>query len=366
TKQDQKTDVEAWLGEKQDEITIRDSIAPAHIHEDIDYLQLGKNFSKTICVVDFPGVRRGNWLTELYRFKDNLSISTHLEPASPTAMIKSLNRSIMDLDVRLKGKRSLTPEREIETEQQLDSSRELLRKLQSGGTSKVFQVHMYLHLQADSLEKLERMERQLEGILSRKGLKGYTPKNQMLPAFKSMLPTTDNTLPEWTYRTMDAEAASSLFPYDESEIFHSTGVIKGENMTTGSLVVVDQYSLDSHNEFAIGQTGKGKTFYMLKDMIRYYQQGIKILAIDPERQFARAFKRLGGQVISLSVMSKTLINPLEIRHYQDRGDIDTEGDDFENETQLLYQKIQRLKIFFKLIKKDISPHENSLIERYLL
>lgn len=366
-KKDQKTDIESWLGINQDFMTIRDSIAPAYIHEDLEYVKFGENYARTFVVVDFPSRRKGNWLTELYRFKENLTISYHMEPTSPVKMKNSLDRSIMDLETRLLSKNSLTPQREIETKQQLESSVELLTKISNGATSKVFQVHMYLHLQADSLEKLDRITQRLQGILARKGLKAYIPKFEMLEAFYSVLPTTNNTLPQWTYRTMDSEAASSLMPFDESEVFHPSGVIKGINLTTGSLVIVDQYEeelLDSHSEFVVGRTGKGKTFYMLKDMIRYYMQGVKIFAIDPERQFSQVIKRLGGQVVNLSVMSNTIINPLEIRPFTDNADLD--NNDEEIEVHFLFQKIQRLKIFFKLIKKNMDSLETALLEQILL
>lgn len=366
-KKDKKTDLESWLGINQDFMTIRDSIAPAFIEEDLQHVKFGSNYARTFVVIDFPSRRKGNWLTELYRFKENLTISYHMEPTSPTKIKNSLDRSIQDLETRLLGKNSLTPQREIETKQELDSSRALLTKITNGTTSKVFQVHMYLHLQAESLKDLDRITQRLFGILARKGLKAYVPQHEMLQAFYSVLPTTENTLPQWTYRTMDSEAASSLMPFDESEVFHSTGVIKGQNLTTGSLVIVDQYDdsvLDSHNEFVVGRTGKGKTFYMLKDMIRYYMQGVKIFAIDPERQFARVIKRMGGQVVSLSVMSNTIINPLEIRPFTDNTDLDNDEEDVE--IHFLFQKVQRLKIFFKLIKKDMTPLENALIEQILL
>ncbi|MEH6949119.1 hypothetical protein V7068_19030 [Bacillus sp. JJ634] len=361
-----KENQEVWLDANHDFMTVRDAIAPAFIQESPEYIELGENFVRTLVVVDFPDRRKGNWLTKLYRLKENISISYHLSPTSPEKMIQSLNRSIMDLQTRLQGKNSLTPQREIETKQEMESSVELLTKIQSGITSKVLSVHMYIHVQSDSLQQLDRITNRIQAILARAGLKGYAPKFEMLEAFYSVLPTMDNTLPQWTARNMDSEALSSLFPFDESEIFHQTGIIKGKNKTTGSLVVVDQYGLlDSHSEFVVGKTGKGKTAYMLKDMMRYWMQGVHVFSIDPERQFSKAIQRLGGQVIYLSIMSNTIINPMEIRYRADRIDL-SRDDDEEVDIHLLYQKVQRLKIFFKLIKKDMTPLENALVERYLL
>jgi hypothetical protein len=57
-------------------------------------------------------------------------------------------------------------------------------------------------------------------------------------------------------------------------------------------------------------------------------------------------KRFGGQHIVISSMSGTIVNPLEI--------MDTVINSEEEEDlpkSLLHQKLQRLKIFFRLIKK---------------
>jgi type IV secretory pathway VirB4 component len=53
-------------------------------------------------------------------------------------------------------------------------------------------------------------------------------------------------------------------------------------VTTGSLVLVDVWQYDSHNEFVVGMTGMGKTTYLIMDMLREWMNGTRIFVIDPD------------------------------------------------------------------------------------
>ncbi|MCQ6342568.1 ATP-binding protein [Bacillus cereus] len=363
SKKQEKTEMEVWYGKDLDFSGVRNAIAPSVINEQAENVQFGDNYARTITIIDYPSNVKGNWLSKLYRFKGNLSISIHMVPASAEKMIQSISGSVEELEIRLDS--HLSPRRKQDTKNKLESANKLLKKLMEGDNNIIYHVHMYLHLQAESVEELERMTKKLKGLLWRAGLTPAIPNDNMLKAFKAVLPIVENSLPEYTFRNMDAEAASSLFPFDESEIFEQSGVVKGMNVTTGSLVLIDQYKLKNHNEFILGMSGSGKSFYMKKDMLRHFMMGIRIFIIDPEREYKDVIRAIGGQHVNISSMSGTVINPLEIMHSQvDRINMDSEEDD--EDVSLLHQKIGRLKIFFKLIKKDLSPLESALIEDMLV
>ena len=130
----------------------------------------------------------------------------------------------------------MKPARKLELEQKLKAAEETLEKLMSGDNKSIFHVHMYLHLQASSLDELERATKRLKINTFKRGLRIAPADTIMVEAFQSILPIGSNTIPEMTYRNFDTEAASSLFPFDESELFHNKGIIKGINLTTDSLV----------------------------------------------------------------------------------------------------------------------------------
>lgn len=364
-KKPKQTEMKAWFGNSFDFSGVRNAIAPSIIEEELNYVRFGENFARTLVVIDFPSNVKGNWLNKLYRFKGNLSISMHLVPTSSDKIIESISRSIEEYESRLQS--SINPRRKQDTELKLDSSKRMLRKLMEGDNNIIYHVHMYLHLQAEGLEELERLTKKLESVLWKTGLSPFIPHSNMLKAFQACLPTVDNTLPEYTFRNMDAEAVSSMFPFDESEIFEQSGIVKGLNVTTGSLVLINQFLLKNHNEFILGASGAGKSFYMKVDMLRHFMNKVRIFIIDPEREYKDIIKKIGGQHITISSMSGTIINPLEVLHPDiDKFDMDNEDEEDDSDISLLHQKIGRLKIFFKLIKKDLSPLEAALIEDMLV
>ncbi|MED1205587.1 VirB4 family type IV secretion system protein [Heyndrickxia acidicola] len=350
-------------------MTIKDMIAPAPIFkEEASYMQLGENYVRTFLVIDYPRNPKGNFLSKLYRFKGNLTISTHLVPKPSDEYIKQTERSITELNTDLNGKRviKMKPARKLELEQKLKAAESTLEKLMSGDNKSIYHVHMYLHLQASSLDELDRLSKRLKINAFKRGLRIEKAEMNMINGFKAVLPIMENTLPEMTYRNFDTEAASSLFPFDESELFHNKGIIKGKNLTTDSLVLIDQKVLPSHNEFIVGQTGMGKTFYLIKDLLRKWMNGDRVFVIDPEGEISKICKKVGGQVIKMSPMSNHVVNILEIKPTMDTADLYMDDLDESEEQPLLFQKIQRLKIFFKLRKKDMEIVEMAQLEQAII
>lgn len=359
-KKEQKTDIQIWLGEDLDFMDLTDRMAPAKIQENVDHMQFGNNYARTIAIIDYPSTVKGNWLAKLYRFKGNISISIHHKPVSAGKMIDHVSKSIQELEVRLDS--NTNPKRKENDQNKLNSARKLLRKLMEGDNNHIYHIYTYIHLQATSKEELESLTKKINNTLWTVGLKPHVTQDKMMDAFDSAIPLKMNKLPEFTYRNMDAEAASSMFPYDESEIFHSKGIIKGRNLTTSSLVIVDPFSLKNQNEFVVGASGAGKSFYMKKDMLRHFKDSYKIFIIDPEREYSDLIKEIGGQVVVISSMAGTIINPLEVMNTDSAAD-QTDGDIPQS---LLHQKISRIKVFLKLIKKDLSPLEAALVEDALV
>ncbi|MED3561496.1 hypothetical protein, partial [Bacillus xiapuensis] len=352
-------------------MTIKDMVAPAPIfQEEMNYMRLGENFVRTFLVIDFPRSPKGNFLSKLYRFKGNLTISTHLVPKPSDDYIKQTERSITELNTELHGKKvfKMKPARKLELEQKLKAAEDTLEKLMSGDNKSIFHVHMYLHLQAPSLDELERASKRLKVTSFKRGLRIAPADTIMVEAFKAILPIGNNTIPEMTYRNFDTEAASSLFPFDESELFHGSGIIKGIHLRDkkdDGIVLVDQKSLPSHNEFVVGQTGMGKTFYLVKDLLRKWMNGDRVFVIDPEGEISKICAKVGGQVIKLSPMSGSIVNIMEIKPSMvaiDEEDLNEDG----TPKPILFQKIQRLKIFFKLIKKKMEIVEMAQLEKAII
>lgn len=354
---------------ESDLMTFKDVLAPDAVDEKERHMEIGQNYVSTICIYDYPKHIYGNWLSRLRRFQGNLSISIHVEKTSSEEMIRHSRHAIPELESR-----TISSDEAKKREAMLEykNATQLLDKLIESDSDAFFKVYMYLHLQAPSLKELERLQERVLGLVRRVKLRGTLMKYRAFDGFRSSLPLAQNLIPEVTNRNMDAEALSSFFPFDDSEIFNRSNlsVIKGRNITTGSIVLVDHFNLVNHNEFSAGFTGMAKTTTMISDMLRHWIQGVRIFVIDPEGEFTNIIRSLGGTAVVVSNMTNTVINPLEIMSStvadSKNFDVTEDDEDIEMMGSLIDQKIQRLKIFFKSIKKDLTQVEEALIEQVLV
>jgi type IV secretory pathway VirB4 component len=179
-----------------------------------------------------------------------------------------------------------------------------------------------------------------------------------------VLPVRSHQIPEMTYRNFDSEAMSSLFPFDECEIVSERGIIKGKNLKTNSIVLVDHDELLNRNEVVIATSGGGKSTYLFGDMMRRWMQGTVVRVVDPKGEFGEKFRKLGGEWIKISPMNDNVINPFEIMN----ATIATDEDGQPLEASLLHQKISRLKTMFTLMYKELKEQQVSmaLLEKVLV
>lgn len=352
--------VEIWYGD--DFFKVRDQIVPEKLVEAEQHMEHGDKWARTYVIIDFPATAKKHWINRLYDFKGNISISKHVKPMPSDKMTKGVSESMVELESRLLS--NITPERKKQVESQLKSADKLLDKLTEGDNDFVYYVHLYVRIVADSEAELKSMAKRLKSTFHKVRLKPHIPNHQQMEAFESMLPVNENKLPEYTYRNMDASALATMFPYSESEIFMEEGYVKGTNVKSGNIVVVDQFALPNHNEFVLGASGQGKSGYLKMDVLRSYKDGIRIFIIDPEREYTEIMKEIGGQVVVVSPMADEVINPMEIFY---SSLVANDKEEMGGITKsLLHQRISRLNIFFRLIKKDLEPLESALIEDALI
>ena len=117
----------------------------------------------------------------------------------------------------------------------------------------------------------------------------------------------------------------------------------------------DKYS--NANACILGMSGAGKTFLMQLIALRLRQQGVQVFIIAPIKghEFAEVCDRIGGKYIRIAPSSQDCINIMEIRKKTLNTDYEIHGD--KRNDSILAEKIQKLMIFFSLIKNDITQNE---------
>ena len=324
------------------------------------YVQSGENFIRVIAVTDYPKRAYGNWLSEKKKKKGTIDIVQYIESAGDTAMISRYKKTIQNKEAELLNTHD--PYKQKQLQKYIDSASMQLDKYLDNSTTFVYQ-HMLIYVRANSLEELDTVTDNVKNTLIKLQMKPQVPVKATFQAFWSAMPINQNLLSEYTYKESNTEVASSMFPFDDAEILDlkPRSDIEGVNKDTNSLIAIDMLDRNktlNQNMVVIGTSGVGKTTYMTQKILRYAIQDYQIYIIDPENEYTKIVKKLGGEVLHLTSNAKQKINPLQIFSEE----ILSADEAVTNLDDLVKDKIQRIKGFFEVLKSDMTQVEKSIMD----
>jgi hypothetical protein len=120
-------------------------------------------------------------------------------------------------------------------------------------------------------------------------------------------------------RTMTTESTAVLMPFKTQELFDGGGICYGHNIISKNLIVINRRNLLNGNGFVFGVSGSGKSFISKEEFVNIVlNTEDEVLLIDPEQEYGRLVRALGGEVINISATSPNHINAMDVsREYGD-------------------------------------------------
>lgn len=201
-------------------------------------------------------------------------------------------------------------------------------------------------LYGQSEKELNRYSESLEDELSSSFFSLVSTWGRVRKGFRSVLPFGKNEIHD-SLRNIDRRALSTFSPFISGSGKYVGGVPLGINKITGQLEFInsfgnEDYRPQNYNMFVVGVSGSGKSV-TLKLLIARELTGANIFArlIDPEGEFVRITKRLGGINLNISEEEDICINPLSINF------TDIPLDEQDEELELLEDTDDR-----QIIEKD--------------
>lgn len=327
-----------------------DMLSYEGLEEQADYLCIDGRFTRTLFISGYPFVAASGWLDSLIEFNHDADISYHVYEVDPLQALPKLHRKITELESTRRAKMSKGAIIGSEITDPLDSAMELRDKIQRG-QEKLFQMSLYINLQAGSLEELNRTTRMLENTLAARLFSIKTARYQQLEALQSILPRGEDDLNQ--KRNLDSSSAALAFPFMSSELVQENGILYGINNSNNSLVIIDRFSLHNANSIVFAQSGSGKSYATKVEILRQLMQGTKVIVIDPEREYKRLTESVKGTYIKLSAKSKEKLNPFDLAiTYHSK-------DDLSEHTQDLTEVIS-------LMAEGLSPREKAAVDKAIL
>ena len=265
-------------------------------------------FNRTIYVHGYPRSVETGFLDKIISTMGNFDLSMHIEPFDIETMMIFLNKELQKQGSDLytaKAKNILSPSLEIKYK----DTKAVLENLQKG-KDKLFNISLYINCRAKSKEDLDLLTKLIQAELNSLLIIPKTPSFRMAQGFQSSSPLAMNKLKQ--IRSVPTEALSAFFPFTSSFLqADKTGVWLGQNKNNIP-IIKDIFNLSNPNGLCLASSGSGKS-YMAKLMIsRYLLNGTDVMVIDPQSEYKELVKRFNGQLINLSPVSETIINPLDL------------------------------------------------------
>ncbi len=336
---------------KIDGMSLEDIIAPIDLEVDFNHLQIGDKFYTTIFVTGYPRFVGPNWLSPIINFEHSLKISTFYYPVDSKVILNKLKKKIGEMEATLY---SSIEERKV-PDATLKVALTDAQKLQDAiaeGSEKFFHFSMYITVIASSKEELEKIT---QNAISTLGAISVTAKKATLQQEQGFLSTQPLGLDKlYITRNMDTTSIATTFPFVSSELTMDHGVMYGLNLSNKSLVVFDRFEMENANSIVFAKSGAGKSYFVKLEALRSLMLGTEIIIIDPEKEFELLCKAVGGTYISFSQDGEDKMNPFELSGL---------GDEAEDELRM---KILSLQGFLKILLGNVSPIEQSILDRALL
>jgi type IV secretory pathway VirB4 component len=152
---------------------------------------------------------------------------------------------------------------------------------------------------------------------------------------------------------MDTTSLAMTFPFSTASLTRNEGILYGVNQHDGSLIIFDRFTLENANSVILGKSGGGKSFLVKLESIRLLSMGVDVIIIDPENEYAKACKNMGGEFVEFSISSQYKINPFELPQEF------VEPDELQN-------KILDLHSLLRVMMGELNPVQDAMLDRALV
>jgi type IV secretory pathway VirB4 component len=156
-------------------------------------------------------------------------------------------------------------------------------------------------------------------------------------------------------RNLDTTSIASTFPFVSADLTMEKGVLYGINLHNRSLVIFDRFSLPNANSVVFATSGAGKSFTVKLEALRSLMLGIEVIIIDPEKEYEKLTKTIGGEYISFSQDGSQKLNPFELSGLYNK-----------DEDELRFKILSVSGLVRMMLGGTLTPEEAAILDRALI
>ena len=289
-------------------------------------------YSRTRYISYYKKMPKFAQLSYLATYKE-IDFSLHFEPAESGAISKEMDKELRNIRKNLEkakehSESTKLQKKEAETEELIDSV------VADGSLPYVFTV--VVRIKSDSLDMIDKIAAEMDKDFLPDGIAFRDGVFEPMELFHMSAPICHNELPHYGKLTT-SETLGFMYPFVFEALYDSTPMMKtekdgyhsmskrhyppvyiGNTIQTNGVVFYDNFTKkddrSNYNEFIAGNSGMGKTFFLMWLINTRYALGYKQYLIDVEgKELNKLTYALHGANINCADGSKGRINPMHIR-----------------------------------------------------
>ena len=351
-------------------------ITPMGLEFKRNYLYAGDNVAKMYGIIKYPPEVGVGWLTKINNMPSTVVCQT-FTPTDNSELIQNISSTIRQKTGEAESARDpLVRQRALKAVEQGEN---IMQQIDQNGETVGF-VSNVIMVTTNDEEQFPHRCRQIETAVASVKCKARGLANLQKDAYEAISPyrIPNEKVESVCRKMMPISTYSGGFPFASSAYSDGKGYYFAKDIS-GGMVAIDPWLRHSDrtnsNWVIMGVAGQGKSATAKHIITEEYAKGTKIIIIDPESEYKKLTRDIGGDWIDVGGGAGGKINPLEIRPIPDDDD-EENGEYEENDSLRLKEKntggmgdlalhMKTLEIFFGLYLSDINDYENAYLNKAL-
>lgn len=302
----------------------KDFICPDSFEHDNDYFKIGNRYGRVLFLKEYPSFIKDSMVTELTELNRNMMLSIDTIPIPMDEAVREAENRRLGIETNItnwqrkqNANNNFSAIIPYDMEQQRNESKEFLDDLTTRD-QRMFLSVLTMVITANSKQELDNDTETIKQIGQKNLCQIGILRYQQLDGLNTALPIGVRKID--AFRTLTTESLAVFMPFKVQEIRHENGIFYGQNVISKNMILADRKQLLNGNSFILGVSGSGKSFTAKEEIagIKLRDKNADIILVDPEREYSKLVKSLGGEVIKISATSKNHINAMDMN--ADYGD----------------------------------------------
>ncbi|MCP2342940.1 VirB4 family type IV secretion system protein [Actinomadura rupiterrae] len=299
--------------------TAEGGFGPSALRVQARIVELPGGVCSSFAIAGYPRQVQAGWLEPLLTYPGRVEVALHIEPVPPLIAAQRLRRQLARLESSSRAGAAAGRLADFGVETAADDAAELAACL-ARGQGRLFQVGLYVTVHANDRDELAEHLQRVRALCASMLLDAQPTTFRALQGWTTTLPLGADDI--GVRRAFDTAALAAAFPFSSPDIqavLGDTPVLYGLNAHSCGVVTWDRFAADNHNSVTIARSGAGKSYFTKLEALRLLYSGVQVAVIDPEDEYRRLARAVGGTHLALGAAGVRL-NPFDL---PDTGEPDT-------------------------------------------